>query len=248
MAISFDETDDYYDISDAASLTFPDGDWCIGIWTYVSDNSGSDAQFLLTNNTVAANSSFSLWIEENGEAAEIRDRWSFHAVDDDGTVLGGATLRTGVTGADSKWRLIIAQRDTGANEGQIWFCEPGATASKENSGADTNFAAINGGNWTIGWDVDTTANWQYGSIACEFFKGNFALTQAEITALGAGLPIKTLAKQLSYTLDVYLPMWEADATLLDYSNSGNSGTRHSAPTTSTHAPICTPVKHRRMKG
>ena len=246
MAIGFDETDDYYDISDAAELTLPDGDWCIAVWTYVDDNTGTTYQYLISTNALNANNSFNLFL---GEAAQVTDanKWGFNVEDGDGTNPG--TIFAGATGADSTWRLIVAQRNTGAAAGQefeLWFCEVGGVASKENTATDADFAAINGGDWDIGRRADGDADRYYGSIAAEVFKGDFALTQAQIEALAAGLPIKTMAKQLGYTLDAYLPMWEADATLLDYSNSGNNGTRNSAPTTETHPPICTPVKRRRM--
>ena len=242
MAIQFDETNDYYVITDAAELTFQDGDWCFGVWVYINDNSGADAQYLASNNDTADNNSFNLWLAESDSGVNA-DKWALKVIDGDGTTP--ATLRTSVD-ADNTWRLIICQRDDSESEIQIWFCEKDGASNKESSVADTNFAAINGGNWNIGRRVDGDADRYYGSVAAEVFKGNFALTSAQITALGAGLPIKTLAKKAGLTLDLYLPMWEADVTLLDYSNSGNSAARQDVPTTSAHPPICTPIKRHRM--
>ena len=243
MAIGFDENDDYYTVADAAELTLQDGDWCVGVWTYVSDNAGALYQYILSNNNYGANNSFNLFLGEAAEPTNANE-WGLHLEDGDGTNPG--TIFSGATGADSTWRLIICQRDDSENEIQMWFCEKDGVASKENSATDANFNAVNGGAWNVGRRVDGDVDRYYGSIAAEVFKGNFALTQAQIEALGAGMPIKTLCKQLGHTLDLYLPMWEADATLLDYSNNGNNGTRNSAPTTETHPPICTPVKRRRM--
>jgi hypothetical protein len=243
MAIQFDESNDYYSVSDAPELALADGDWCIGIWTYVDDNAGSNAQYLISINSLGANNSINLWLEETGSGSSPGE-WSVYGKDGDGTNTG--TLRCGITGADSAWRLIIIQRKTADNEIQIWFCEKSGAASKVDSVADTDFDAVDGGDWNIGRRADGDADRFYGGAACELFKGDFALSQAQIEALAAGLPVKTLAAQLGHTLDLYLPMWKADATLIDYSGSGNSATRHDSPTTTTHAPICTPIKRRRI--
>ena len=244
MAIGFDEATTYYTIPDAPDLTLQDGDWCVGIWTYVSDNAGENYQVLISNNDLNANDSLNIYLYEDDQGVNP-GIWCVVAEDSDGTNTG-YVKSAGTPGGDSIWRLIVVQRDDSENEIQIWFCEPGAAATKEASAADTNFAAVDGGDWNVGRRVDGDPDRYYGSIAAEFFKGDFALTQAQIQALAAGLPILTLAAQASLTLDVYLPMWQADATLLDYSNNGNDATRSSAPTTETHAPVCTPVKRRRM--
>lgn len=241
MAISFDESNDYYAIADASELTLQDGDWCIGIWTRVTDNTGSFYQYLLSTNNLDVNNSLNLYLRE--ASAATPNAWSIYIKDGDGTIVNFNS--SSAPGADSTWRLIIIQRRTADSEVQMWFCEKDGSASDEGSAADTGLGAINGVGWNIGKRVgDSTDRW-YGSEAAELFKGDFSLTQAQIEALGAGMPIKTLAKQLGGTLDVYLPMWEATATLLDYSNNGNDGTRYDAPATTTHPPVCTPVKRRR---
>lgn len=243
MSIDFDESDDYYDISDAAELTLQDGDWCIGLWTRVDSNTGTTYKYLLSTN-YGANNEITLYLREASCSGGLADQWSMRVVDGDGTSVYQTSPSS--PGGDSTWRLIIIQRDDSENEVQLWFCELGASASKEISAADTNFAAVNGATWYVAARSDTDANRYYGGRVAELFKGDFALTQAQIEALAAGLPIKTLAKQLGHTLDLWLPMWEADATLLDYSGSGNSATRHSAPTTQDHPAICTPSMRRRM--
>jgi hypothetical protein len=249
VAISFNEVDQYYIVADAAELTLPNGDWCLGIWTYVSDNTGVAWQYLVSTGGWGAVSTINLHLGEvTATASGQRNRWLMNCEDDDGTNPGDIIAST-ATGADSKWRLIIFQRNTTADAGhefELWFCEPGASATKEADASDASFGAINGGDWNIGRRADGDAARYYGSVTGEFFKGDFALTQAQVEALGAGLPIKSLAKRASLTLDVYLPMWEAHATLLDYSANGNSGTRSGAPVTVSHPPICTPIKRRRM--
>ncbi len=243
MAIAFDEVDDYYTIADAAGLTLQDGDWCVGIWTKLDDLTGEDYQKLLSNNQLDTNGSMNLYPFETNHAF-LSGKWRMNVTDGDGTVCNPTS--SSAPGADSKWRLVIMQRDATPQEIQLWLCEANGVASKEGSEPDTDLGAIDGGDWYVARASDGRADLYYGGIAAELFKGDFALTQAQIETLAAGLPIKSLAKQASLTLDVYLPMWEADATLLDYSNNGNDATRSSAPTTTTHPPICTPTKRRRM--
>lgn len=243
MAISFDEINDYYSVLDAAELALQDGDWCVGIWTNHSDNAGIYYHYLISNNALGANDSLNLYLGEAGNGS-IPDQWAFRVVDGDGTNLSATSASS--PGADSTWRLIIVQRRTADNEIQLWFCEKGGVASKEGSVADTSFDAVDGGAWNIGRRTDGDADRYFGGTVCEFFKGDFALSQAQIEALAAGLPILSLAAQAGLTLDVYWPMWEADATLLDYSDNGNDGTRQDTPATATHAPVCTPIKRRRV--
>jgi hypothetical protein len=243
MAIAFDESDDYYLVTDAAELTLQDGDWCIGIWTKLDDDTGSAYQYLLSS--YVAPPVFHLY--ENEKSVSNPDKWTVYVEDDDGTKLPDTYLRSNSSSAgDGKWRLIIVQRDKSESEIQMWFCEIEGTATKEASTADTNIGTLNLSDWYIARRHDGNADRYYGGTACELFKGDFALTQSDIEALAAGLPIKTLAAGKGVTLDLYLPMWQSEATLVDYSGSGNDATRYSAPTTASHPPICTPIKRRRM--
>jgi hypothetical protein len=229
MAIQFNEVNEYYSIADSATLTLPDGDWCVGIWVHVSDNTGTAYQYLVSNNNLNANDSFNLFLGEVGSGADA-NKWGLNAEDSDGTNPG--TIWAAATGADSVWRLIVCQHDSTAGELQLWFCELGGTAGKEGSGADTNFAACNGSTWNIGRRLDGDPDRYYGGTAAEFWKGDFALTAAEITALGAGLRVQ----DLGHVPDVYLEMFTADATLRDCFGS-NDATRNSAPTSVEHPPV-----------
>jgi hypothetical protein len=229
MAISFDESNDYFSIADAAGLSLPNGQWCVGIWTKVNDNTGSAYQYLLSNNNYAVNSSFNLHIYEAGSGAGA-GQWQNILKDSDGTQKD---LTSGTTpGGDGVWRLIINQRT--AAQIEMWFCEFGQTAALVGTQTLASFGDIDGGAWNIGRRVDGNADRYYGGIACEFFKGNFSLTQEEITALGAGVPITMLGK----TLDVYLPMRETAATLYDIVGS-NDATRQDSPATAEHVGIHT---------
>jgi hypothetical protein len=233
MAIQFDEVDDRFTIADHASLTLPDADWCVGIWTRVTNNAGAFFQYLLSNNGYAVNNSLNMWLKEAGAGANF-DEWGFLLVDGDGTATP-PTYSASAPGADSVWRLVVLQRVTASSRFELWFCEVRSAASLEATWTDAGFDAINGGTWYIGCRADTDANRFYGSEACEFFKGDFSLSQAEITALGAGIPIWGLGK----SPDVYLVMGTTEATLADLFG-GNNATRVSAPTTVEHPPVARP--------
>jgi len=234
MAILFDEVDDYFSIANDASLTLPDDDWCVGIWTRVTDNSGSFYQYILSNNNYGVNNSFNLFLVEAAEGADPNE-WAINTVDGDGTTVlfdSGASA----PGADGLWRLIIIQRVTASSQIQMWFCTFGGTPAMVNSASDSGFNAVDGGIWNIGRRVDGNIDRYYGSIAAEFFKGDFSLSQSEIAALGSGWPIYALGK----VPDIYLIMGESVATLVDLFGS-NDATRNSAPTTVEHVPIVRPI-------
>jgi len=108
----------------------------------------------------------------------------------------------------------------------------GGSVVTEDSKADTDFGAVDGGDWNIGRRVDGNADRYFGNTLCEFWKGDFSLTDAEIEAIAAGWP----PWALGHTLDIYLPMAESVATLRDLVG-GNDATRASAPTTVEHTPV-----------
>lgn len=239
MAVGFDENNDYFIVTDAAGLTFQDGDWVLGVWTFVSDNSGTNYQYIVSNGNFSANNSLNLLLDETGEGG-TPDQWEAILEDGDGTAVNLASASA--PGADSTWRLIIVQRRTADNEIQMWFCEEDAVATKEDSNSDAGFNAINGGDWNIGRRVDGQADRYYGSIASEIFKGDFSLSQSEIEQLAAGHTIRSIGK----SPDMWLQMIASVATLPDLSGNGNTGARQSSPTTEIHSPNVTQIKRRRI--
>lgn len=236
MAISFDETNDYISVTDVAGLTFPNGDWVIGFWIKVDDNTGTLYQYLFSNRNLGGNGSLNIYLNEASEATDA-NKWAFRAVDDLATDTG--SLESSAVGADGKWRLLIVQRRTAASEIQLWFCEPFLTATKEIAGADTSFTSINGLSWNVGRRHDGDVNRYYGSLACEHFCGDFSLTQAQIELLGKGISPLRLARALGQTLKIYLPMWDATTeAVADLTDTGNDGTLNGIPAKAgSHAPV-----------
>lgn len=234
MAVLFDEVDDYYSIVDDASMSLPDGDWCFGIWTRVDDNTGTSFQYAVSTGTANGTSTINLFLRE--ASVSNGDKWSI-IIEDDASFNRQFIVST-ATGADGLDRLLVVQRETVAAELQLWWCVAGGTAVKAGSVAESTFGALNPAAYNIGRRADGDSTRYMGSTLSEFFKGNFALTSEEITALGAGLPPPLLGKPL----DVYLPFDTAAATVYDMIGS-NDATRVDAPTTVEHAPISWPMSY-----
>lgn len=233
MAILFNEVDDHYTVAVDASLDFPDGDWCVGMWTRVDDNSGSDFQYALSDGPFNGTSSFNLYLYETSRANG--DKWYLNTEDDGGSNV--SFLSSSTPGGDGVDRLIIAQRRAADSEIQMYFCEFGGTAVKEGSasyasyGARTNSNALHIG---ARYGTPPDADRYYGGILGEVFKGDFSLSAEEITALGGGLPILSLGKPL----DMY-HQFRSIGDLKDVVGA-NDATSVNAGTTAEHFPIILP--------
>lgn len=226
MAIQFDESDDYFTITDHADLTISDGVWSVGIWTKVGDNTGSNFQYLLSNNELV-NNSFNLYLVETSNGTNP-DKWVVRVQDGDGTTI--SVTSSSAPGADGKWRLVVAQR--ASSQIQLWFCEAGQTVTSQGTAPDTGLNAINGIDWMIGRRQTTSTDRYYGGIASGFFKKNGTFTSEQITAMGAGVSSYAVGGTVPL---VCLPMQES-ADPLPELFGGHTATRNSAPTTVEHGP------------
>jgi hypothetical protein len=239
VAISFDESNDYYTISDNAALTLPDGDWCMGVWTYVSDNSGTAFQYSVSTNYVSNGTWFLYLVEDS--ASSFQGRWQVYVKDNSGNRMSGGSVSTNYLtsvsyGADSVWRLFVIQR-SGSNF-ELYTCPLFGSVVSEDTASVASVGAIDSPSaLNLGRRSDGNSARYYGGVLAEFFKGNFALTTGEIAALGQGLAITGLGKPV----DVYYPMIRAEATLYDR-YSGLAATRQDAPATVAHPPLIYPAQ------
>lgn len=233
MALAFNETNQWVAIADDPSLNLgASGDWCVGGWTNVSDNTGSLFQYFLSNNNFQVAHSFNLFLIETSEGTSP-DAWRC-AITDSGSrnYTLDSSDTTNSPGGDGKDRLIIIQRVSGSSELQMWFCEAGASAVKVSNVADTSWNGVNGGAWNIGRRVDGNADRYYGGEGSEVFLCDFSLTSEEITALGNGVRIKDLGR----VLELNMPLDGIESTEPDLSGNGNNGTVNGA-TKANHPPI-----------
>ena len=221
MAIHFNETNQWYSVTDHVDLTLPDGDWCVGIWIKLDDLDGSGYQYFVSNGNYAATPSFNIFINESTDKVQL------NAKDAEGDT---ANLTPATATVDTDWTLVIVQRRTADSEVQLWICKEDGSATKIASVSDASFDVVNtSSEWNIGRRVDAATDRYFGGSAAEFFKFDGSLTQTEIETLAAGTRIDSMGK----TLDMYHPMTSADATLTDEANS-NDATRHGSPTTTAH--------------
>ncbi len=182
------------------TLVLQAGDWCMGFWMRVPDNSGTSVKFLMDD----AAGAITLYLMEESSSYGFPG-YLFLQLED--TNEEGITL-IGNPGALTNGKLLIVQR-TGSLI-QMWT----ASLSGSSKIAQTSeaMAAINL------TDLEFS-----GMDIARFFTGNFSLTQEQISALGCGLPVSTLGKALT----CHIPFRAADskdATTgidLDYSASAS---------------------------
>ncbi len=213
MAIDLTDgnTSRHYTIVDHADLDFPDGDWSFGIWTRVDDNTGSQHQYIASNNNYQVTNSFNLTLREASLSSP--NAWFLQVQDSNGSPNQHEFVGTSTPGADSVNRLVVVVR-TGGGSGActitLWICDEFGSASNEGSFTDNTFNDIAGGTFYIGQRADGDDDRSYEEHLGGVFKGNFALAQADIEAIAAG--------QMPWafgTLDFYLPFFAPDATVFD---------------------------------
>ena len=182
MAVDLGEgnTTRYYLVSDSPNLSYPDGDWCVGFWSRVEENSGTAFQYLFSHGTVSTDPSLNIWIEED-TGVSAANVWKF---DFSG---GGNVLSSKATGADRTDRLIVVQRRDDDGELQMWFCEPNSIAEKVASTGNLPLGVKNpAGPLNIGRREDGNVDRYYEEHFGEVFKGDFSLSKTEIELLAAG--------------------------------------------------------------
>ncbi len=177
-AISFDESNDYITIPSHAKLEWPDGSWSVWIWYYLSDNTGTAYQYILSHRSTSDTPNVNLFIYEAGEGEPANiNKWKVYLKDNDGTLV--EAIATTAIGADSKWHLLGLQRDTSAGEIQIWI-----DTKKDISKADTNVNAITTNyQLEIGRRADGNANRYFGGLISHVLKYDRALSVSEIALL-----------------------------------------------------------------
>lgn len=245
MALGFDEINDYISVLDDSTLTFPDSDWCIGLWTLVDSNTGSTYQYAISNGGFSSTNSFNLYLAEDSASGETPGAWVIAMKDSAGVEVhpsGTWTESSSAPGGDGTWRLIIVQRRS--TQFEMWFCEPSATPSQEIDISVSTFADINSANpLNIGRRQDGNTARYFGGTLAEVFKGNFSLTSDQIAALGRGRLIHQFIfgnETDGQTLKLYLPLWDDSTTgVADMSGHQNNGAITSAPTVEPHAPVGT---------
>lgn len=225
MGILFDEVDDCYVVADSDDLALPGGlsPWCIGVWTRVDDTEGTRFQYAYSHGQFLQISSYHLYMSESTGLwfAEVHHGGG-------GGGLRRLQLRTANYGGDGVDRLFILQ-NTAAGVKQLLTCPLGGDAVLEEAVSDQTSPANPSGLLNLARRADAQSERYFGGVLGEFFKGDFALSVAEIEALAAGQSILGIGK----TPDIYLPMVNAAEEISDSSENNNAAVRIGAPQTVT---------------
>ncbi len=204
--LGLDQTTRYYEVTDAAALDFPNGPWCIGIWTRIDENAGADFNYLISNNTYNIADSFTLYLRQDAGSGN-GGKWQLNSHDTAGNAWSIDSSST--PGGDGKNRLIICQRAANST-GELHFCVAGAASTLEGTDASVHGAMVSTQNWDIGRRVDGHSTRYYEEHFGGYFRGNMTLTPDEITAIGQGVMPWHFG-----ALDWYLPFHQPSATVFD---------------------------------
>lgn len=214
----------HFTVPDATDLTFPNSDWFLALWTNVNNNDGTLFQYMFSNNGVSTVNSLNILLLEDSAGVDS-DKWRVITDNFDEAIPT-------TTGADDINRLIVTQRN-GSNI-EVWFAEPGQTATLEIDSAYSD-GAINGGNWFYGCRSDTDTARFYENPLGPLVKGSVALTQAQIELLANGV-IPTLVTAPA-NLDIWFPFTENAATITDLANGHIATRQGTGLVTVEHFPV-----------
>lgn len=220
-------TADYYSIADNAALTLPASDWCIGVWAYLTSNTGTTDQCLLSNNNIGVNNNFNLSMRGSSSGTNP-NKWRYEVRD--GSANSYIMVDSVATGVENRWRLIVAQR-RGANVELL--TAPLGGLVRNNQTAITSLGAVNGGAWNIMRRTNASAAYQAGNRLGEIFIANYALDPMEIQRLALGLSILKLNRP---PLVLYIPGYTNTPVLRDLAGGFNAS-RNGSPGMQVHVPL-----------
>ena len=197
MAFLFDEVNDYI-LCDTSGgyLDLPDGDWTLAGWVKLTDNTGSQFQYICSQGTAGANPSFNWFIVEASHATSgDRNELRFNIGDDDTTVITADSTGQPFL-SNTSWTHILIQR-SGSTVTQY------INGSADGAVTNASFDAMGSVNsFYFGRRSDGDADRFFGGSMAEWALWYRALNTAEITALKNGY--SPLCFRLNLTR--YIPM------------------------------------------
>lgn len=230
MAWHFDESNDHVTIGDAPSLTLPDGDWTIGGWVRLTDNSGTAWQYFLSWGGFGASPNVNIYFVESGGNPANQIRVS--TIDSDGDLV--AALETsGSPGTSTDWQHIILQRF-----GTTFLLYIDGVADGSSSNADVN--AINvSDDLFLGTRSDLTATRFFGGAMGDWFKIDRAISAGERAALANGMSasrINGIFNNTSWYVPMNTPNYVEHANQLTVTNNGSTQADHAPIALARRAP------------
>ncbi len=224
MAWHFDETNDDVQITDDAVLTLPNGDWTIGGWFRLTDNTGSNFQYILSWGTFGADPSFQWFLPE----ASTADANTLKIIVRDAGGDEHNFFSSGTPGTSTAWQHFALVR-SGTTLTQY------IDGSADGSNTNANHGSVDvAGNFYVGSRSDRQSARFFGGDVAELAKWDRALNASELTSLVAG----TRPGRFSDSLQWYLPMDIGGTSGLYVDHGPNRLTvANTGSTHANHAPV-----------
>jgi hypothetical protein len=232
FSVDFDGSDDYFDITDHASLSKGNGDDVMWItWVYITDNSGTKCPLIFSTDTWQAYPSMNWGLCADSQAnpnqleAEISDNSTSCVI-----------LGTSSTVPEDEWAMLVMTYDDSTGDADLWSCSRGGTCTSQRSATCAGLGAVNEPEWYIGKDQggDAAKWWQHETAYFVYYIGTiYNQTQLEALASGTQANFEAEASTATFMLD------DDMATDLG-SGCGGSGctvTAYGSPSTSSRGPF-----------
>lgn len=230
MAYLFDEVNDSVASGPAASelLSLSSSTWTISLWVKLTDNTGTQSQYILSKNLPGNNPSLNWYIVEASNAAtSTRNELGFQISDTD-TTDSGETVSIGQPFlSNTSWTHIVLTRNSTTLTQYI-------NGSADGSITVAGLGQANSNNTTyFGQRSDSDADRFFGGSMAEFGHWDRVLSSAEITALSRGFSPNFFLNGLVR----YMPMIREYVDVQSNVNFVNTGT-----TVTSHPPIIYPSR------
>ncbi len=180
MGWHVDETSGHHvTIGDNAALTLPDGDWTMGGWIKLDDNTGNRYQYFLSWSGFSSDPSFQWFFHEALQADA--NKLSVRVRDADGDFYGtGNVMSTGTPGTSTAWQHLAAVRSGSTLTQYINGSADGSETDVSVNSCDATTAMY------LGMRSDNDPNRRLGGAMAEWAKWDRALSTDELAALAAG--------------------------------------------------------------
>jgi hypothetical protein len=209
FSVDFDGSDDYFDITDHASLSKGNGDDVMWItWVYITDNSGTKCPLIFSTDTWQAYPSMNWGLCADSQANPPEDEWA----------------------------MLVMTYDDSTGDADLWSCSRGGTCTSQRSATCAGLGAVNEPEWYIGKDQggDAAKWWQHETAYFVYYIGTiYNQTQLEALASGTQANFEAEASTATFMLD------DDMATDLGSGcgGSGCTVTAYGSPSTSSRGPF-----------
>ena len=229
-SILFNEVDEYFTIADSADLSFQDGDWSLGMFLKIDDNSGNFFQYFFSNGPIGTANSINCFTREVG-AATNPGEICCQVNDSDTTQISNADFRSKNRFAgDGLWRLFIIQRETGSSQFAMYTVHTSSSVELEDTELDGGFDDIDSDIWYMGRKDDGNADRYYGGNMAYVFRAQKSFSTDEIKEIW-----KNPTSHID-DMDLFIPLLKGGINDIDLGVNKHTITQNNSPGNSMEAP------------